>query len=110
MLAEIDLKTARGVAVKSVEDGAKAAKEIGYPVMTRVAYALGGKGSGVARDEKELRESLKQAFTCAPQILIEEYLGGWKEIEYKAYGIEFPSVKDRMDQLEESIQIILTFS
>ncbi|MFC2174840.1 carbamoyl-phosphate synthase (glutamine-hydrolyzing) large subunit [archaeon] len=83
LLAEVDLKTARGVAVKNVEDGAKAANEIGYPVMTRVAYALGGKGSGVARDEKELRESLKQAFTSAPQILIEEYLGGWKEIEYE---------------------------
>ncbi|MCK4327079.1 MAG: carbamoyl-phosphate synthase (glutamine-hydrolyzing) large subunit [Candidatus Diapherotrites archaeon] len=82
-LAEVGLKAARGIAVEGVEGGVAAAKEIGYPVMARVAYALGGRGSGMVRDEKELREKLGEAFTCAPQVLIEEYLGGWKEIEYE---------------------------
>jgi carbamoyl-phosphate synthase large subunit len=89
-LAEVRLKTPRGIAVKSVEEGLRAAETIGYPVMARVAYALGGKGSGMSATPRELRESLRKAFASAPQVLIEEYLAGWKEIEYEV-------VRDRAD-------------
>ncbi|MGZ5556469.1 MAG: ATP-binding protein, partial [Candidatus Aminicenantales bacterium] len=89
-LAQAGLKTPRGLAVRTVEAGLRAAGAIGYPVMARVAYALGGKGSGVAYSPRELREALRRAFTAAPQILIEEYLEGWKEIEYEV-------VRDRAD-------------
>ncbi|MGZ5556192.1 MAG: ATP-binding protein, partial [Candidatus Aminicenantales bacterium] len=89
-LAQAGLKTPRGIAVRTVEAGLRAAETIGYPVMARVAYALGGKGSGVAYSPRELREALRRAFTAAPQILIEEYLEGWKEIEYEV-------VRDRAD-------------
>jgi len=89
-LAEARLKTPRGIAVRSVEDGLRAADAIGYPVMARVAYALGGKGSGMSAAPRELREALGKAFASAPQVLIEEYLAGWKEIEYEV-------VRDRAD-------------
>jgi len=89
-LAEVGLKTPRGIAVRTVEAGLRAAAAIGYPVMARVAYALGGKGSGIAYTPSDLRDSLRKAFTAAPQILVEEYLDGWKEIEYEV-------VRDRAD-------------
>lgn len=89
-LAEAGLKTPRGVAVRSVEVGLRAARRIGYPVMTRAAYALGGRGSGIAATPGELRDSLRKAFAAAPQVLIEESLAGWKEIEYEV-------VRDRAD-------------
>jgi carbamoyl-phosphate synthase large subunit len=89
-LAEIHLKTPRGIAVDTVEGGLRAAEKIGYPVMARVAYALGGKGSGMSATARELREALARAFASAPQVLIEEYLEGWKEIEYEV-------VRDRAD-------------
>jgi carbamoyl-phosphate synthase large subunit len=89
-LAEARLKTPRGIAVRSVEEGLRAAAAIGYPVMARVAYALGGKGSGMSATAAELREALRKAFSSAPQVLIEEYLEGWKEIEYEV-------VRDRAD-------------
>ena len=89
-LAEAGLKTPRGIAVKSVEAGLRAADEIGYPVMARVAYALGGRGSGMSSNPRELRDALGKAFAAAPQVLIEEYLEGWKEIEYEV-------VRDRAD-------------
>ncbi|MGA2531923.1 MAG: carbamoyl-phosphate synthase (glutamine-hydrolyzing) large subunit [Candidatus Aminicenantales bacterium] len=89
-LAEARLKTPRGIAAKSVEEGLRAAGAIGYPVMARVAYALGGKGSGMSATPRELREALRKAFASAPQVLIEEYLAGWKEIEYEV-------VRDRAD-------------
>ena len=89
-LAEVRLKTPRGIAVKSVEEGLRAAEAIGYPVMARVAYALGGKGSGMSATPRELRDALRKAFASAPQVLIEEYLSGWKEIEYEV-------VRDRAD-------------
>jgi carbamoyl-phosphate synthase large subunit len=89
-LAEVRLKTPRGIAVGSVEDGLRAAEAVGYPVMARVAYALGGKGSGMSATPRELREALRKAFASAPQVLIEEYLAGWKEIEYEV-------VRDRAD-------------
>lgn len=82
-LAEIGLKSPKGVAAASIEQGLKIARRIGYPVMARVAYALGGRGSGLSQNEGELREALKKAFAAAPQVLIEEYLEGWKEVEYE---------------------------
>jgi carbamoyl-phosphate synthase large subunit len=82
-LGEIGLKVPRSVAVTNLEDSLKAAEKIGYPVMARVAYALGGRGSGISRNSRELRENVRKAFTHTRQILIEEYLEGWKEIEYE---------------------------
>ena len=82
-LAEAGLKSPRGIAATSIEDGLRVAETIGYPVMARAAFALGGRGSGLSRDEGELRETLKKAFAHAPQVLVEEYLEGWKEVEYE---------------------------
>ena len=83
-LAEIDVTVARSRACESVAEARKAALEIGLPVMLRGAYALGGKGSGVAEREQDLDEALERAFARdVPQVLVEEYLGGWKEIEYE---------------------------
>ena len=82
-LREIDVKTARSHAVRNVGDAIKAAEKIGYPLMTRAGFALGGQGSGVVRSPVELRQKLAEAFKSSPQILLEEYLGGWKEVEYE---------------------------
>ena len=80
-IKELSLKVPISKAVKNVEDALKVAEEIGFPVMCRIAYALGGLGSGVAYDEKQLIDLTKKAFSFTKQILIEEYFGGWKEIE-----------------------------
>jgi carbamoyl-phosphate synthase large subunit len=82
-LDEINLKTPISKAVTSVDEAVEVAEEIGYPVMCRVAYALGGLGSGVAHDKEQLVELTQKAFAFTPQILIEEYLEGWKELEYE---------------------------
>ncbi|MBL7055922.1 carbamoyl-phosphate synthase (glutamine-hydrolyzing) large subunit [Candidatus Woesearchaeota archaeon] len=82
-LSEIDVKVAESKAVKTIKEGLKIAKKIKYPIMARAAYALGGKGSGVAHNDDELKELLAKSFAYSPQILIEKYLGGWKEIEYE---------------------------
>ncbi|MFH1375340.1 MAG: carbamoyl-phosphate synthase large subunit [Patescibacteria group bacterium] len=82
-LNEIDVKTARAVAVENTADGLKAAKKIGFPVIIRAAYALGGKGSGFAKNAAELKKLLAIAFSASPQVLVEEDLRGWKEIEYE---------------------------
>lgn len=82
-LEEIDVKTAKSFAVDSVEEAVFAAKELGYPIMLRSAYSLGGLGSGKILDEGSLRKRACAALQGAPQILIEEYLEGWKEIEYE---------------------------
>ncbi|MFH1781451.1 MAG: carbamoyl-phosphate synthase large subunit, partial [Patescibacteria group bacterium] len=82
-LDEINIKTARSMAVKTLEQGIVAAEKIGYPVMMRAAFSLGGLGSGVVRNEKELKDKLKKSLSKSPQILLEEYLEGWKEIEYE---------------------------
>ena len=66
-----------------MEDALKAAHEIGFPIMIRSAYALGGLGSGICPDEKAFIELAESAFTFAPQILVEESLKGWKEIEFE---------------------------
>jgi len=82
-IKEINLCVPRSEAVSSVEEATKAAERIGYPVMCRIAYALGGLGSGVAYDKEQLAALTKKAFSFTKQVLIEEYFGGWKEIEYE---------------------------
>lgn len=82
-LQEIDLKVPRSVAATSIEEALEAAEAIGYPVMARVAYALGGLGSGISYGREELREKVRKALAFTKQILVEEYLEGWKEIEYE---------------------------
>ncbi len=82
-LDEIELKTPVSHAVENMDDALKAAYEIGFPIMIRSAYALGGLGSGICPDEKTFRELAESAFTFAPQILVEESLKGWKEIEFE---------------------------
>ncbi len=82
-LDEIGIKTPRSVAVHSIEDAVSEASNIGYPVMVRIAFALGGLGSGLCTSEEEVRQRAGIAFSHADQILIEEYLEGWKEIEYE---------------------------
>jgi len=80
-IKEIGLKTPNSKAASSVDEAVEHAERIGYPVMCRVAYALGGLGSGVAKNKEELIELCEKAFSFTKQILIEEYLKGWKEIE-----------------------------
>ncbi len=82
-LGQIGIRLTHSRAVTSVEQAREAAREIGYPVMLRIAYALGGLGSGVSTDEGDLEERVAAAFSHTDQILIEEYLSGWKEIEYE---------------------------
>jgi carbamoyl-phosphate synthase large subunit len=89
-IKEINLKVPISKAVNTVENALRVAEEIGYPVMCRIAYALGGLGSGVATNKKELFELVQKAFSYTSQILIEEYLDGWKELEYEV-------VRDRHD-------------
>ena len=82
-LDEISLKTPISEAVETMDDALNAAHRIGFPIMIRSAYALGGLGSGICPDEKTFRELAESAFTFAPQILVEESLKGWKEIEFE---------------------------
>ncbi len=82
-LDEIPMKTPVSQAVESMEDALKAAHEIGFPVMVRSAYALGGLGSGICRDEETFKTLAESAFTFSSQILVEESLKGWKEIEFE---------------------------
>lgn len=82
-LNKIGVHIAESYAVTTVEEGVKVGKKLGYPLMIRSAYSLGGQGSGRIGSEKELRQRLREGFSSVPQILLEEYLGGWKEIEYE---------------------------
>ena len=82
-LDEIDVKTPRSIAAGSVEDSLKAADTLGFPVIIRAAYTLGGQGSGFASDSEELRNIATKAFSFTTQILVEESLKGWKEVEYE---------------------------
>ncbi|MBN2367593.1 carbamoyl-phosphate synthase (glutamine-hydrolyzing) large subunit [Candidatus Woesearchaeota archaeon] len=82
-LNKIQVKTPKSLAVRDLAKAKEAAEKIGFPVMLRAAFALGGKGSGVAHNMAELTDLAKKAFSSLPQILVEEYLGGWKEIEYE---------------------------
>jgi len=82
-LAKIQIKTPKSYAVSSIKDALTAGKKIGYPLMIRSGYSLGGLGSGKIDSEEHLKERTSEALNGASQILIEEYLGGWKEIEYE---------------------------
>ena len=90
LLDEIDVKTIRSEAVENVADARRAASNLGYPVIVRAAYALGGLGSGFADNEEELNALIEKAFSFSPQVLIEKSLRGWKEVEYEV-------VRDRFD-------------
>jgi carbamoyl-phosphate synthase large subunit len=89
-LNSISVKTPRSIAVKSVNEAVKAAASLGYPVIVRAAYALGGLGSGFCKDEAGLRQLTEKSFTYSSQVLVEESLKGWKEVEYEV-------VRDRYD-------------
>lgn len=89
-LDEIDVKTIKSEACENIEQTRKAAAELGYPVIIRAAYALGGLGSGFAENEEELNKLAEKAFSFSPQVLVEKSLKGWKEIEYEV-------VRDRYD-------------
>ena len=89
-LDEIDVKTIKSHACETVEQARKAASDLGYPVIIRAAYALGGLGSGFCDNEKELNKLAEKAFSFSPQVLVEKSLKGWKEIEYEV-------VRDRYD-------------
>ena len=82
-LNEINVKTPRSVAVETIADAKKAAVKLGFPIIIRAAYTLGGQGSGFCADEDELVKLASKALSYSPQILIEESLKGWKEIEYE---------------------------
>lgn len=82
-LDEIGVKTIRSEAVETLEDARRAARELGYPVIIRAAYALGGLGSGFCDNETELHALAEKAFSFSPQVLVEKSLKGWKEIEYE---------------------------
>lgn len=82
-LGEIDVEVPKSRSTTSVDEALEAAQQIGYPCMARGAFALGGLGSGICRDEQQLRSLAKKAFAHTSQLLIEEYLEGWKEIEYE---------------------------
>ncbi len=89
-LDEIGVKTIKSHACSSIEEVRNAATELGYPVILRAAYALGGLGSGFCDNEKELETQAEEAFSFSPQVLVEKSLRGWKEIEYEV-------VRDRFD-------------
>ena len=89
-LNEIDVKTIKSEACETIEQARKAAADLGYPVIIRAAYALGGLGSGFCDNEEELDRLAEKAFSFSPQVLVEKSLKGWKEIEYEV-------VRDRYD-------------
>ena len=88
-LDEIDVKTIKSEAVENVVDARRAAKELGYPVIVRAAYALGGLGSGFCDNEEELNVLVEKAFSFSPQVLVEKSLRGWKEVEYEVVRDRF---------------------
>ena len=89
-LDEIDIKTIKSEAVSTIEDAIQAADELGYPVIVRAAYALGGLGSGFCDNREQLVALTEKALSFSPQVLVEKSLKGWKEVEYEV-------VRDRFD-------------
>lgn len=89
-LDQIDVKTIKSTAVETLDDAITAAARLGYPVIVRAAYALGGLGSGFCDNEEELRSRVEKALSFSPQVLVEKSLKGWKEVEYEV-------VRDRFD-------------
>lgn len=90
MLGEIDVKTPRSISALNMEEALAAAAQLGFPIIVRAAYTLGGLGSGFCNNYDELRTLASKAFSYSPQILVEESLKGWKEVEYEV-------VRDRFD-------------
>lgn len=90
MLAEIDVKTPKSIAAVNMEEARVAAKKVGFPIIIRAAYTLGGLGSGFCENEEELEVLAQKAFSYSPQILVEESIKGWKEVEYEV-------VRDKYD-------------
>lgn len=90
MLAEIDIKTPQSFAASNMEEARTAAQKVGFPIIIRAAYTLGGLGSGFCENEEELEALAAKAFSYSPQILVEESIKGWKEVEYEV-------VRDRFD-------------
>lgn len=90
ILKEIDVLTPRSIACVNMEEGRAAAEKLGFPIIVRAAYTLGGLGSGFCANEKELEKLLASAFSYSPQVLVEESLKGWKEVEYEV-------VRDKYD-------------
>ncbi len=88
-LNEIDVKTMRSEACENMEQAVKAAHDVGYPVIVRAAYALGGLGSGFCSTDEELKKLCEKAFSFSPQVLVEKSLKGWKEIEYEVVRDEY---------------------
>jgi carbamoyl-phosphate synthase large subunit len=89
-LNEINVKSPRSIAVETIEEAEKAAQQLGFPIIVRAAYALGGLGSGFCSNMEELRALVVKSFTYSPQVLVEESIKGWKEIEYEV-------MRDRFD-------------
>ena len=92
-LKEIDIPIAESIAVNTVDEALEAAETVGYPIIVRSAYALGGLGSGFANNSDELRNLSARSLSLSPQILVEKSLKGWKEVEYEV-------VRDRVDNCE----------
>lgn len=90
MLAEIDVKTPKSIAAVNMAEARVAAKKVGFPIIIRAAYTLGGLGSGFCENEEELEVLAQKAFSYSPQILVEESIKGWKEVEYEV-------VRDKYD-------------
>ncbi len=90
MLAEIDVKTPKSIAAINMDEARAAARKVGFPIIIRAAYTLGGLGSGFCENEEELEVLAQKAFSYSPQILVEESIKGWKEVEYEV-------VRDRFD-------------
>ncbi len=90
MLGEINVKTPKSIAASNMEEARAAAKEVGFPIIIRAAYTLGGLGSGFCENNEELESLASKAFSYSPQILIEESIKGWKEVEYEV-------VRDKYD-------------
>lgn len=90
MLAEIDIKTPKSIAAKTMDEAFKAAEIVGFPIIIRAAYTLGGLGSGFCENQEELKALAQKAFSYSPQILVEESIKGWKEVEYEV-------VRDKYD-------------
>lgn len=90
MLAEIGIKTPKSIAAKTMDEAFKAAEIVGFPIIIRAAYTLGGLGSGFCENQEELKVLAQKAFSYSPQILVEESIKGWKEVEYEV-------VRDKYD-------------
>ncbi len=88
-LDKIDVRTAKSFAVENIADALKAGEKLGFPVMMRSGFALGGAGSGIVRSAADLKEKAGEAFRITSQVLVEEYLEGWKEVEYEVVRDSF---------------------